>query len=189
MSHSPWPEHSTSSFVPVVRVEIVVLLVPPARVSAVLVVVSSGRSPKFPLNSISIYVPVPVAHAVDAAALAPSVVMVTVTLAIVGSSSRAYLTDFVILRSGMEDAEAIPSRSETVTVLDATEDTVKLRVSLCAEEYSCIVSPLASLEVRSALTDVSVALPNVIEHYTVRRPIFFLKNKMKTKKEKRGYGE
>jgi hypothetical protein len=120
--------------VPVVRVEIVVLLVPPVRVSAVFVVVSSGKSPKFPLNSMSMYVPVPVAHTVEAAVSAPSVVIVTVTFAIVGSSSKAYLTDFVILRKGMDEAEAMPRGSETVTEFEATEDTVKLRVSLCLEE-------------------------------------------------------
>ena len=82
------------------------------------------------------YVPDPAAHAVEAAVLAPSDVIVTVTFAIVGSSSRAYLTDLVILRRGTEDAVAIPRGSVSVTVFEATDDTVKLRVSLCVDEYS-----------------------------------------------------
>ena len=82
------------------------------------------------------YVPDPPAHAVDAAVLPPSDVIVTVTFVIVGSSSRAYLTDLVILRKGTDDAVAIPSGSVRVTVFEATDDTVKLRVSLCADEYS-----------------------------------------------------
>ena len=82
------------------------------------------------------YVPDPAAHAVDAVVLAPSVVMVTVTFVIVGSSSSAYLTDLVILRNGTDDAVAIPNGSVSVTVFELTDETVKLRVSLCADEYS-----------------------------------------------------
>ena len=121
---------------PVTLVETVVVLVPPLRLSPDDEVVSSGRSPKFPLNSISIYVPLPEEHAVLADELSPSVVILTVTFAIVGSSSNAYFTDFVTLRRGTDVADCIPRGSVSTTVDDVTEETVKFLVSAWVEEYN-----------------------------------------------------